>query len=155
MTPPICKLCGKDFYHAVDYGQGDLVYFSDYKTLLYGVAGKPQGCDWYCVDHSEAANSKVHLTSDEAYFQLKQEFPNIIMHDWHKRLDPELWVIDIGDNKAKVIMYIRQITDVTPTKLQKKLSNKEFKVLHGWPTQINPHREKLEALGVRTEIRFR
>lgn len=154
MTPPICQLCNKYFYHGAEYGQGGLVVFSNYKDLPYGAAGKPQGCDWYCVDHYDAALSKVHLTSEDAYLQLKQDFPNVVMHDWRERFDPELWITDIGVNRAKIILYIRMIREITPIQMQKKLSKIEFKVMHGWPTQINPHKEKLEALGASVEIRF-
>lgn len=154
MIPPICKLCGKDFYCAANYGQGDLICFSDYKPLPLGAAGKPQGCDWYCVDHYQAAFAKVHLTSEDAYLQLKQDFPNLKMHGWRERFDPELWITDIGPNKAKVILYIRMLRQFNPIQMRKKLSDVEFKVIHGWPTQINSHKEKLEALGAKVEIRF-
>ena len=154
MTPPICKLCNKAFGFALSYDLGGLVVFKNYLDLKEGMVGKPQGCDWYCVDHYQEALSKVHLTSEDAYLQLKQDFPNVKMHDWRERFDPELWITDIGPNKAKVILYIRMIRQLNPIQMKKKLSDVEFKVIHGWPTQINPHKEKLEALGATVEIRF-
>lgn len=154
MTPAICKLCNKEFGFALSYALGGLVCFSNYEDLPEGMVGKAQGCDWYCVDHYQEALSKAHLPSEQAYLALKAEFPNVVMHDWRERFDPELWITDIGLNKAKVILYIRMIRQLNPIQLKQKLSQAEFKVIHGWPTQINPHKEKLEVLGATVEIRF-
>lgn len=155
MTPPICRLCKKDFYFAADYGYGRLVIFKNYKDLPEGMVGKPQGCDWYCDQHYQSALAKNYLTNEDAYLELKKEFPNVKIHDWQIRYDPEIWITDIGVYKAKIVMYIRQIRQITPFELKQKLSQKEFKVAHGWPTSIMPHKRKLEALGATVEVRFR
>ena len=68
--PPICEICGKDFYN-----EGGLIYFSEdendkiFNTRFEepGFVGHPSNAFWFCGKHYDEAKKLQHLTKTEAF----------------------------------------------------------------------------------------
>jgi hypothetical protein len=66
MRPPICALCSDRF----DPQEGGVVRFADYELLPEGIAGHPNGLEWFCGRHFDDAKRVAYLTSKEAIAEL-------------------------------------------------------------------------------------
>lgn len=58
MKPPICALCGEWIQADSTDKETGLVKFADYKALPEGVVGHPQGREWFCGEHYNAAKEQ-------------------------------------------------------------------------------------------------
>jgi hypothetical protein len=70
MKPAICVICGKKS-PSVD---GDWVEFSDFSQESISGITHPQGLEWFCVEHLEAAKSIANLSANEGINLLKTKF---------------------------------------------------------------------------------
>lgn len=71
MKPPRCNLCNQSFNPQEG---GGLVYFSDHTPLPDGMTGHPDGVEWYCKQHFDAANGLRQLTSADAARELTRMY---------------------------------------------------------------------------------
>ena len=67
MKPPRCDLCNRSFEHREG---GGLVYFSDHTPLPDGMTGHPDGVEWYCKRHYDAAKALSRLPYADARREL-------------------------------------------------------------------------------------
>ncbi len=77
MKPPICHLCGRDFVDEVLTGRtdgGEFVRFKDYQPLDDDAAGHPQGAEWFCIKHRDAARKLSGLAIEEAMKKLRRKY---------------------------------------------------------------------------------
>jgi len=70
MRPPLCSVCDRaqDKYPQLRF---DVVKFADYRPLPDGRVGHPEGLEWFCGDHLDAAMAVRHLNSANALQQLR------------------------------------------------------------------------------------
>ncbi|HUY25162.1 MAG TPA: hypothetical protein VMV09_07660 [Candidatus Saccharimonadales bacterium] len=70
MIPPICAVCLREAASVPDAFPlpllEHLVYFADYEADPEAMPGQPQGVEWFCIDHLEAAKASSHLPTDRA-----------------------------------------------------------------------------------------
>lgn len=71
MKPPVCSVCDRQFEPNVD----SLVAFADYEPLPEDIVGHPQGLEWVCPEHIQAARSLRHLDSESAIARLRRNVP--------------------------------------------------------------------------------
>ncbi len=71
MKPPRCELCNRSFNPKEG---GGLIQFSDYTPLPDGITGHPEGVEWFCSRHVDAANDLRHLSSADAMRELTRTF---------------------------------------------------------------------------------
>jgi hypothetical protein len=64
-----------------------------------------------------------------------------------------LWVTSVGPNFAKVFAVVRKLMGVPATEVKALLSGPAFRAAVGWPSELKPWREALEAAGASVEIR--
>lgn len=69
MKPAICAICG----NRSPLIEGDWVEFSDYTTESSSQITHPEGLEWFCKEHLEAAKSISNLTASEGIRKLLQE----------------------------------------------------------------------------------
>jgi len=69
MKPPQCDVCGLRFDPT---DGGGLVYFADHESLPDGMTGHPQGGEWYCVQHYDAADALSGKTYAKASRTLRR-----------------------------------------------------------------------------------
>lgn len=156
MNSPICFLCHADFRSEYFHFQtgGGLVQFADYKPLLEGAAGHPQGLEWFCNSHLPVAEDLASSTTEEALSRLKLMFGEFPPYEPEPVLDPELWVTSVGPNSARVFAILRQATQLAPIDAKAQLQNGAFKVAQGWPKNFENWRSALVEAGAQVEIRF-
>jgi hypothetical protein len=91
MKPSVCELCKKP--HLAESGSvsGDWLEFADYKPLELGVIGHPDGFEYFCDEHVEAARKLTHLPANDALSELQKIYgtarwqaPPVL--PWWKRL---------------------------------------------------------------------
>lgn len=154
MKPPVCHLCNKDFRSASWHlNEGGLVKFANYTPLAEGAVGHPFGLEWFCKLHYEAAQMLAELPVEHALSALKLQFGEFPPYHDQPLLDPELWVLNIGSNPAKVFAAIRQGTFLNPKVVKDMISADEFRVTAGWPHSFKKLQEELIKAGARVEIR--
>ncbi len=90
MKPSICYLCDKPGHEHVG---GDWLEFADYMPLPDGYMGHPDGFEYFCDEHIDAAQKLVHLNSDAALAELKNIFGSVqwiptpnVTKAWYRRL---------------------------------------------------------------------
>lgn len=112
MKSPICYLCNKDFRSEFFYAGtgGTLVQFKDYQPLPQGAVGHPQGLEWFCNEHLQAAQDLGAYSTAEALFKLTETYGPFPAYEPKPLCDPELWVTAVGPNPAKVFFVLRQAT---------------------------------------------
>lgn len=71
MRPPICAVCHREF----SLSEGDTVRFADYKPLPEGTVGHPDGLEWFCEVHLEAAERLRDLPSGKAIRRIRAGLP--------------------------------------------------------------------------------
>lgn len=156
MKSPICYLCNKDFgseYFHVQTG-GALVQFVDYQSLPEGAAGHPQGLEWFCNQHLQAAQALSSNTTSKALSKLHALYGECPPYEAKPQHAPELWVTSVGSNAVKVFSILRQATQATPSDAKKLLASGAFKVAEGWPREFHGWQTALVEAGAQVEIRF-
>lgn len=154
MKPPICYLCNKDFRSASWHlNEGGLVQFANFRPLAEGAAGHPFGLEWFCKLHYEAAQMLTELPVEHALSALKLQFGEFPPYQPQPQLDPELWVLNVGINPAKVFTAIRQGTFLSPKTVKEMLDIGEFRVTTGWPSHFKKLQGELRNAGATVEIR--
>jgi hypothetical protein len=156
MKSPICYLCNKDFgseYFHFRTG-GAVVQFADFKPLREGAAGHPQGLEWFCNEHLQAAQALAASTTTEALSKLHGRFGVFPPYESKPYRDPELWVTAVGPNAPKVFAILRHAAQVSPIEAKKLLANRVFKVAQGWPREFQGWQSALVEAGAQVEIRF-
>ena len=156
MKPPYCRLCGKDFrnewFHT--QGGGDIVRFSDYEPLPDGFGGMASGCDWFCSQHQSRASDLTHLSLVDALATLESEFgsfsPSVVVDV----ADPTLWVVDVGDDFARVFAAFRHATGLVPSTARDRLNNLPTLVASGWPAEFKSFADALTDAGAQIEVRY-
>lgn len=153
-----CEVCGRDFGNEYFHtrGGGELVRFSDFDDsasrasppLIPGVVGVA----WICAEHISAARERSALSADAAVRDIQRTFDIQLTRPGERKPDPELFVIDVGPNRAKVFAIIRQATGCTPEAARRLLDHVPFKVSEGWPMQFEPWQRKLEEAGAVVKI---
>lgn len=156
MKSPICYLCNVDFGSEYFHAQtgGALVKFDDYEPLGEGFAGHPQGLEWFCRHHLQAAQELASLTTDEALLRLRDRYGEFPPYVSKPIRDPELWVTSIGSYREKVFIVIRQATYLSPRDARNLLRAGSFKVAAGWPSSFESWRIALIDAGAQVEVRF-
>ena len=75
MNPAVCYLCKKYAMATPDPDRGDWVEFANYEAPQSdGPIDHPQGLEWFCSEHSAAAQLLSHLTAQEALSDLQRRF---------------------------------------------------------------------------------
>ena len=156
MKSPICFLCNTDFRSEYFHFQtgGALVQFADYKPLREGAAGHPQGIEWFCRNHLQAAQELTSRGTEEALSSLKLMFGVFPPYEAKPVFDPELWVTSVGPNRASVFAILRRATQLAPIDAKKLLHAGVFKVAQGWPNSFENLQSALIEAGAQVETRF-
>ena len=159
MKSQICEVCGKDFrsrYFHTGKG-GECLDFADYKALPENAVGHPFGSGWFCEEHCEEAKSLRALKFEEAIeFIRKKHLISVsgLPTGYGNIKDPELWILDIGENKSKVFSIIRRAMGVTPQEAKSLLASGCFKVISAWPAELSGYEKELSESGATTEVRY-
>lgn len=156
MKAPICFLCNKDFgseYFHFRTG-GSLVQFADFEPLLKGRAGHPQGLEWFCNEHVQAAQALAAHTTGEALSKLRGSYGVFPPYESKPYRDPELWVTDVGPNAPQVFAILRRASQASPAEAQELLASGVFKVAQGWPRAFQGWQSALVEAAAEVEIRF-
>ena len=75
MKAPICFLCHtKPGAGQASANPGDWIAFANYRPLPEGVMGHPDGLEWFCAAHVEAARALSAKTSTDALLALQAAF---------------------------------------------------------------------------------
>jgi len=69
MRPPICAICDRDQRDHPEL-EFELVTFREVEHLDH--PGHPEGLEWFCQDHLEAAKKRDHLLEREAIRQIRE-----------------------------------------------------------------------------------
>lgn len=156
MKSPICHLCNKDFGSEFFHFQtgGALVQFGDYQSLPEGTAGHPQGLEWFCNHHLQAAQALSTKTTSEALSELYTQYGEFPLYEVTSYRAPELWVVSVGSNPVKVFSIFRQATQMPPSDAKKLLAAGTFKVAEGWPREFHGWQAALVEAGAQVEVRF-
>lgn len=87
MRPAVCKVCNTS---AIQSPNGEWIQFSDYKSLDDEEIGHPDGLEWFCENHVEAAKLLSNKNYSDAIGELRSKYAsstnNII-----KRKDNRKW----------------------------------------------------------------
>lgn len=156
MKPPYCFLCHKDCRCAALHlnAGGDFVQFADFVPLPHGMAGHPQGLEWFCPEHLPAAKTLVLKKSSEALYDLQQTYGEFLAQESYGPLAfPELWLISPGPNLQKILGIVRQSTGFSPAQFKEQIAGGTFKVATSWPSELKPIADALKAAGATVEIR--
>lgn len=156
MKPPYCFLCHKDCRCAAFHlnAGGGFVRFADFLPLPDGKVGHPQGLEWFCPEHLPAAKTLAFKNSNGALYDLQQKYGTFAARESYEPLAlPELWLISSGPNLQKILGAVRQSTGFSPAQLKEQLTGGTFKVATGWPSELKPLAQALEAAGATVELR--
>jgi hypothetical protein len=77
MKPPVCLLCGKFAGEESPTNRGDWVVFADYDPHHEPSLMHPDGLEYYCDEHVEAAKAQSLKTSSEALLELQKQFGTV------------------------------------------------------------------------------
>jgi len=70
MRPAQCAICGKYSIEETGGKQGDWVEFADFLPNTECLS-HPDGLEYFCADHLNAAQALTHLTSGEAIERIR------------------------------------------------------------------------------------
>jgi ribosomal protein L7/L12 len=160
LPPHCCEVCGRDFGNEYFHtgGGGELVSFADFDDsaakAVPPAAPGVVGVAWVCAEHVPAARERSALTSDAAVHDMQRVLGVRAAAPRERKANPELFVLDVGPNRAKVFGVVRQATGCTPDVARKLLERAPFKVAEGWPMQFDAWRRALEDAGAVVEIRW-
>ena len=107
--------------------------FADYTPLLPGLGGHPNGLEWFCDLHLQAASELRMETADVALELLQVGFGKFPPYRPKPHRDPELWVTDVGPNPSRIFAIIRESRWESPAAVRALLQEGKFKVAQGWP----------------------
>ena len=85
-----------------------MVQFADFEPLIEGRAGHPQGLEWFCNEHVQAAQALAASTTGEALSKLRGRYGVFPPYESKPYRDPELWVTDVGPNAPQVFAMLRK-----------------------------------------------
>ncbi|HIG66084.1 MAG TPA: hypothetical protein EYQ43_11160 [Methyloprofundus sp.] len=88
MRPAICKVCN---ISAVQSPNGEWVTFLDYKSLDEEEIGHPDGLEWFCENHIEAAKLLSHKNYSDALQELQKKYPVAISNTIEKNENKKWW----------------------------------------------------------------
>ena len=160
LPPHYCEVCGRDFGNEYFHtgGGGELVAFADFddSTAKADPPAAPGvfGVAWICAEHLPAARERSGLSADAAVRDMQRTFGVRPARPRERKPNPELFVVDVGPNRAKVFAIVRQATGCSPDEARKLLDGLPFKVAEGWPMQFDPWRRELEEAGAVVEVRW-
>lgn len=156
MKSPYCWLCGRDFhsewFHSL--GGGELVRFRDYLPLPEDFVGHPQGLEWFCREHAQAARELVDTDSTDALVELQQQYGTFPTPTLSVIRDPSLWVTAVGPEPARVFAVFRQATGLPASEALAIFRSGTFEVARCWPQQFENWRAALIAAGAGVEVRY-
>lgn len=156
--PHCCTVCGRSFSNEYFHTQrgGDLVRFADFddsfarKGYVPGVVGAA----WICDEHLAAARERVSLPTEAAISDMQQEFGVSPQAPIQGRLNPELFLIDVGPNRARVFAIVHQATGASPKATRDLLDHLPAKIAEGWPMSFETWQRQLYEAGASIEIRW-
>ena len=154
----ICEICGKAFglrlFHT---GKGgDVVRFADYVEPPHGSLGAhPHGLRWICDEHLERALGQSAKDSDSAIRELKAELGCPEDAPVSPELEePELWVTEIGPNRARVCSLVRRARGLTPAEARTVMNAERFRIARNWPQEFAFLEQELVDAGATVEVRY-
>jgi hypothetical protein len=156
--PHHCAICGRSFlneYFHIQRG-GELVRFADFDESFVrkGYVPGVVGVAWICDAHLHAAWERVNLPTDAAISEMLQQFESVPKLPVERRENPELFLIDVGPNRARVFTIVRQATGASPEATRNLPDHLPTKIAEGWPISFEHSRCQLRDAGAITEIRW-
>jgi len=130
------------------------VAFGDYddSASRKGVVPGVVGVAWICAEHLAAARQRAPMPAEEAIRSVRDSLGVVPQPLCEGKANPELLLIDVGRNRAKVFAIIREATDLSPEKARDLLNNVPAKISEGWPVEFEVWRQALCEAGAIVEI---
>lgn len=88
MKPAVCSICGKI---PTKTQMGDWVEFSDYDTEGEKDLSHPDGLEFFCDEHIDAALSLAGMTSTEALKQLRALYADPVVNQNTESTKKPFW----------------------------------------------------------------
>lgn len=158
LPPYCCAVCGRSFSNEYFHtrGGGDSFRFADFDDRWAGEGYAPGvvGSAWVCREHLEAARQHAKLTMADAIRELRRQFAVEPRLPIEHKSDPELLLLDVGPNRARVFAIVRQATGASPTEARRLLEHLPLRLAEGWPAQLEHWQKALTEAGATVEIRW-
>lgn len=112
------------------------------------------GVAWICRAHLSAARDRARLPTENAIREMQVMFGVDALTPGEGKPDPELFLVDVGPNRAKVFAIVRRATGATPKAAREMLDNLPAKIAEGWPMSFEIWQRELCDASAKIEIRW-
>lgn len=132
-----------------------MVAFADFddSAARCGCAPGVVGVAWICNAHLAAAREHATLRKDDAVREIQHAL-DVKAVTSESKPNPELYLVEVGANRAKVFSIVHQATGLSPKEVKDFLGHLPFKVQEGWPAEFEIWRQRLHEAGAKVEIRW-
>jgi ribosomal protein L7/L12 len=130
------------------------VQFADFQPLPEGVGGHPRGLEWICEEHVEEARARKCMKAEMAIAAARANGAIHIHELILRRVDPGLWLLDVGKLHLKVLGIAREALACSASEVKAMLEQPPVLLARGWTDQLEDLRSRLVAAGAKVEVRF-
>jgi ribosomal protein L7/L12 len=156
--PHYCAVCGRCFSNEYFHTQGGgvLIAFADFDDsgVKQGLVPGIRGVAWICNQHVNAAQERAGFRTDDAIRDLQRSLGVSAAKPAERQPSPELFLVEVGPNRARVSAVVRQATGLSPKHVRDLLHHAPVKIAEGWPAEFETWRKRLCDVGAKVEIRW-
>jgi hypothetical protein len=159
MKPAYCAVCfTQPMLRLLDEQDiGAYVKFADFQPLKDDYVGHPHGYEWFCSSHINLAQNYSCLPMQEAIDKVLLELnidQSALSYDADFYSKCELWVLSVGEQKAKFISKLRSYLMLSPQEVKALINKSEFMIKKGHDEIFIKLVEDLPKIDAELEIRY-